>query len=111
MYDYDEISELKSDLELSSIDLEGAIERIAISLEAHSDLLENEDLSEDSQSMMKHFADASDLLSTIIGHLNAVSSEKDSQEKKSMNTLDVEILSYSSLEPEYDDDVRLATGK
>lgn len=28
-----------------------------------------------------------------------------------MNTLDVEILSYSSLEPEYDDDVRLAEGK
>ena len=78
MYDYDEVSELKSDLELSSIDLEGAIDRIAISIEAHSDLLEREDLSEDSDSMMKHFAEASDLLSTIIGHLNALSSEKDS---------------------------------
>lgn len=78
MYDYDEVSELRSDLELSSIDLEGAIDRIAISIEAHSDLLEREDLSEDSESMMKHFAESSDLLSTIIGHLNALSSEKDS---------------------------------
>lgn len=78
MYDYDEVSELRSDLELSSIDLEGAIDRIAISIEAHSDLLEREDLSEDSGSMMKHFAEASDLLSTIIGHLNVLSSEKDS---------------------------------
>lgn len=76
MYDYDEVSELKSDLELSSIDLEGAIDRIAISIRAHSDLLEREDLSEYSDSMMKHFAEASDLLSTIIGHLNALSSEK-----------------------------------
>lgn len=78
MYEYDEISELKSELELSSIDLEGAIDRIAISVEAHSDLLEKEDLSEDSEAMMKHFAEASDLLSTVIGHLNALSSEKDS---------------------------------
>ena len=78
MYEYDEISELKSDLELSSIDLEGAIDRIAISVEAHSDLLEKEDLSEDSEAMMKHFAEESDLLSTVIGHLNALSSEKDS---------------------------------
>ena len=78
MYDYDEVSELKSELELSSIDLEGAIERIAISLESHSDFLENEDLSEDSGSMMRHFAEASDLLSTIIRHLNAISVDRDS---------------------------------
>ena len=78
MYDYDEVSELKSELELSSIDLEGAIERIAISLESHSDFLENEDISEDSGSMMRHFAEASDLLSTIIGHLNAISVDRDS---------------------------------
>ena len=77
MFDYDEVSELRSDLELTSIDLEGAIERLAISVEAHSDLLENEEISEESQSMMKHFAEASDLLSTVIGHLIAISLDKE----------------------------------
>lgn len=77
MYDYDEASELKSDLELSAIDLEGAIDRIEISVNAHSDLLEKEDLSDDSKSMMKHLTEASDLLSTIVNHLNAISIEKD----------------------------------
>lgn len=77
MYDYDEASELKSDLELSAIDLEGVIDRIEISVNAHSDLLEKEDLSDDSKSMMKHLTEASNLLSTVISHLNAISIEKD----------------------------------
>ena len=77
MYDYDEASELKLDLELAAIDLEGAIDRIEISVNAHSDLLEKEDLSDDSKSMMKHLTEASDLLSTIVNHLNAISIEKD----------------------------------
>ena len=77
MYDYDEASELKSDLELSAIDLEGAIDRIEISVNAHSDLLEKEDFSDDSKSMMKHLTEASSLLSTVISHLNAISIEKD----------------------------------
>lgn len=77
MYDYDEASELKLDLELAAIDLEGAIDRIEISVNAHSDLLEKEDLSDDSKSMMKHLTEASDLLSTIVNHLNAILIEKD----------------------------------
>ncbi len=77
MYDYDEASELKLDLELAAIDLEGAIDRITISVKAHSDLLEKEDLSDDSKSMMKHLTEASNLLSTVISHLNAISIEKD----------------------------------
>ena len=77
MYDYDEASELKLDLELAAIDLEGAIGRIAISVKAHSDLLEKEDLSDDAKSMTKHLAEASNLLSTVISHLNAISIEKD----------------------------------
>lgn len=76
MYGYEEVSELKLDLELLSIDLEGAIGRIAISVEAHSDLLEKEDLSDDSKSMMKHLAESSEILSTLIGHLNAISIER-----------------------------------
>lgn len=77
MYDYDEASELKTDLELSAIDLEGAIDRIEISIKAHSDLLEKEDIFDDSKSMMKHLSEASNLLSTVISHLNAISIEKD----------------------------------
>ena len=76
MYSYEEVSELKLDLELLSIDLEGAIGRIAISVEARSDLLEKEDLSDDSKSMMKHLAESSEILSTLISHLNAISIER-----------------------------------
>lgn len=76
MYSYEEVSELKLDLELLSIDLEGAIGRIAISVEAHSDLLEKEDLSDESKSMMKHLAESSEILSTLISRLNAISIER-----------------------------------
>lgn len=76
MYSYEEVSELKLDLELLSIDLEGAIGRIAISVDAHSDLLEKEELSDESKLMMKHLAESSEILSTLIGHLNAISIER-----------------------------------
>lgn len=72
MYDYDEASELKLDLELAAIDLEGAIDRITISVKAHSDLLEKEDLSDESKSMMKHLVESSEILSTLISRLNAI---------------------------------------
>lgn len=75
MYDYDEISEVKQDLELQSIDLEGIVERLSIEVENHSDLLEKEDLSEDAKSMMKHLAEARELLSIITGHFASVENE------------------------------------
>lgn len=75
MYDYDEISEVRQDLELQSIDLEGIVERLSIEVENHSDLLEKEDLSEDAKSMMKHLAEARELLSIITGHFASVENE------------------------------------
>lgn len=75
MYDYDEISEVRQDLELQSIDLEGIVERLSIEVENHSDLLEKEDLSEDVKSMMKHLAEARELLSIITGHFASVENE------------------------------------
>ena len=44
MYDYNEISEVRQDLELQSIDLEGVVERLSIEVENHSDLLEKNSL-------------------------------------------------------------------
>ena len=76
MYDYDEISEVRQDLEIQSIDLEGAIERLSIEVENHSDLFEKEDLSEDAKSMMNHLAEARELLSAITGHLAAIESDQ-----------------------------------
>lgn len=75
MFDYDEISEVRLDLELHSIDLESAIERLSIEVENHADLLEKEDLSDDAKSMMNHLAEARELLSSITGHLIAVEEE------------------------------------
>lgn len=75
MFDYDEIYEVRQELELQSIDLEGAIERLSIEVENHSDLFEKEDLSEDSKSMMNHLAEARELLSSITGHLIAIENE------------------------------------
>jgi len=76
MFDYNEISEVRQDLELQSIDLEGAIERLSIEVENHSDLFEKEDLSEDAKSMMNRLVEAKELLSTIIGHFVAIESDK-----------------------------------
>lgn len=75
MYDYNEISEVKQDLELQSIDLEGIVERLSIEVENHSDLLEREDLSEDAKSMMNHLAEARELLSVITWHFSSVENE------------------------------------
>ena len=75
MYDYNEISEVRQDLELQSIDLEGIVERLSIEVENHSDLIEREDLSEDAKSMMKHIAEARELLSVITGHFSSVENE------------------------------------
>ncbi len=75
MYDYNEISEVRQDLELQSIDLEGIVERLSIEVENHSDLLEREDLSEDAKSMMNHLAEARELLSVITGHFSSVENE------------------------------------
>lgn len=75
MFDYDEIYEVRQELELQSIDLEGAIERLSIEVENHSDLFEKEDLSEDVKSMMNHLAEARELLFAITGHFVAVESE------------------------------------
>lgn len=75
MYEYNEISEVRLELELHSIDLESAIERISIEVENHSDLLEKEDLSDDAKSMMNHLAESRELLSSIIGHLVAIEDE------------------------------------
>ena len=76
MFDYNEISEVRQDLELQSIDLEGAIERLSIEVENHSDLFEKEDLSEDAKSMMNRLVEEKELLSTIIGHFVAIESDK-----------------------------------
>lgn len=76
MFDYNEISEVRQDLELQSIDLEGAIERLSIEVENHSDLFEKEDLSEDAKSMMNHLAEAMELLSAITGHFVSIESDK-----------------------------------
>ena len=75
MFDYNEISEVRQDLELQSIDLEGAVERLSIEVENHSDLFEKEDLADDAKSMMRHLAEAQELLSTIIGHFVAIESD------------------------------------
>lgn len=75
MFDYNEISEVRLELELHSIDLESAIERLSIEVENHADLLEKEDLSDDAKSMMNHLAEARELLSSITGHLVAIEEE------------------------------------
>lgn len=76
MYDYNEISEVRQDLELQSIDLDGVVERLSIEVENHSDLLEKEDLSDDAKSMMNHLAEAREFLSVITGHLAAIESNQ-----------------------------------
>lgn len=75
MYEYNEISEVRQDLELQSIDLESAIERLSIEVENHSDLLEKEDLFDDTRSMMNRLAESRELLSSIINHLVAIEDE------------------------------------
>lgn len=69
MYDYDEIKEVKQDLELCYIDLDGAIERLVIEIDNHQDLFEKENRSEEANSMVKKLSDAAEMLDDLISHL------------------------------------------
>lgn len=71
MIDYDEVREVKQDLELCHIDLVGSIERLSIEVENHSDLFERENQAEEADSMMKKLADATDILDDLISYLES----------------------------------------
>lgn len=71
MYDYDEVREVKQDLELCYIDLDGAIERLAIEINNHKDLFEKEDKSEEANSMVKKLSDAVEMLDDLISYLES----------------------------------------
>lgn len=74
---YYEPSELKQDLELEAIDLEGVISRIKIFLESHEDFLKSEDLLEESSTIKRSFESATESLNSIISHLDAVTSDRE----------------------------------
>ena len=71
MYDYDEVREVKQDLELCYIDLDGAIERLAIEINNHQDLFEKENKSEGANSMVKKLSDAAEILDDLISYLES----------------------------------------
>lgn len=71
MYDYDEVREVKQDLELCYIDLDGAIERLAIEIDNHQDLFEKENKSEEANSMVKKLSDAVEMLDDLISYLES----------------------------------------
>lgn len=71
MFDYDEISEVKLELELRYIDLDGAIERLAIDIDCHQDLLEKENRSEEANEMIKKLSDAAETLDELINYLES----------------------------------------
>lgn len=71
MYDYDEVREVKQDLELCYIDLDGAIERLAIEINNHQDLFEKENKSEEANSMVKKLSDVAEMLDDLIGYLES----------------------------------------
>lgn len=75
--DYCEPAELKQDLELEAIDLEGVVSRIKIFLESHEDFLRSEDLTEESSAIKQSFESATEALNSIISHLNAISSDRE----------------------------------
>ena len=75
---YYEPAELKQDLELEAIDLEGVISRIKIFLESHEDLIQLEGLTEESSSIRQAFDSATESLNSIISHLGAISSDRES---------------------------------
>lgn len=74
---YYEPAELKQDLELEAIDLEGVISRIKIFLESHEDFLKSEDLTEESSSIRQSFDAATESLNSIISHLGAIASDRE----------------------------------
>lgn len=71
MYDYDEVKEVKQDLELCYIDLDGAIERLAIEIDNHQDLFEKENKSEEANSMVKKLSDSAEILGDLISYLES----------------------------------------
>lgn len=71
MYDYDEVREVKQDLELCYIDLDGAIERLAIEIDNHQDLFEKENKSEEANSMVKKLSDSAEILGDLISYLES----------------------------------------
>lgn len=71
MYDYDEVREVKQDLELCYIDLDGAIERLAIEINNHQDLFEKENKSEEANSTVKKLSDAAEMLDDLISYLES----------------------------------------
>lgn len=71
MYDYDEVREVKQDLELCYIDLDGAIERLAIEINNHQDLFEKENKSEEANSMVKKLSDVAEMLDDLISYLES----------------------------------------
>lgn len=75
---YYEPAELKQDLELEAIDLEGVISRIKIFLESHEDFIQLEGLAEESSSIRQSFDSATESLNSIISHLEAISSDRES---------------------------------
>lgn len=75
---YYEPAELKQDLELEAIDLEGVISRIKIFLESHEDFIQSEGLTEESSSIRQSLDSATESLNSIISHLGAISSDRES---------------------------------
>lgn len=75
---YYEPAELKQDLELEAIDLEGVISRIKIFLESHEDFIQLEGLTEESSSIRQSLDSTTESLNSIISHLEAISSDRES---------------------------------
>lgn len=71
MIDYDEVREVRQDLELCYIDLDGAIERLAIEIDNHQDLFEKENKSEEANSMVKKLSDTAEMLDDLISYLES----------------------------------------
>lgn len=75
---YYEPAELKQDLELEAIDLEGVISRIKIFLDSHEDFIQSEELTEESSAIKRSFDSATESLNSIISHLSAITSDQES---------------------------------
>lgn len=76
MFDYDEISEVKLELELRYIDLDGAIERLAIDIDSYQDFFEKENRAEEANAMVKKLSDAAETLDELINYLESKVEDK-----------------------------------
>ena len=76
MFDYDEISEVKLELELRYIDLDGAIERLAIDIDSYQDFFEKENRAEEANEMVKKLSDAAETLDELINYLESKVEDK-----------------------------------